>query len=349
MNVLVVEDDRKIKVEAIDDCLASLGHTSDWATNQQEANELLAANTYDLILLDLQIPSRPGGKDLPEFGKNLLKQIRERLGRDVPVILMTAQYQHCVDLMTELQEIGTDGSIAKPFATSGRTLAVVIAEVMDKHRRFRLAKTSQEQPLKPFAGGVLAFHARHIELCGEIIVRQNQKGHAWRILQSLREKSDRGNYVHIDSVRLARKIHPNLAQNTLIQAIKALRDKITAVMKEQLGYDCGAGDVIANGGHGYHLRHWIVVEQFDETGTLSGDGSPQSLPARQCAPSEAEFSERQQWVLSQLTAARQITRQDLEQQFGISERTAKRELSELCEVGIIEFDRSEQPGRYRLK
>ncbi len=310
---------------------------------------LLAANTYDLILLDLQIPSRPGGKDLPEFGKNLLKQIRERLGRDVPVILMTAQYQHCVDLMTELQEIGIDGSIAKPFATSGRTLAVVIAEVMDKHRRFRLAKAGQEQPLKPFAGGVLAFHARHIELCGEILVRQNQKGHAWRILQVLRGKNDRGNYVHIDSVRLARNIRPNLAQNTLIQAIKALRDRITAAMKEQLGYDCGAGDVIANGGHGYHLRDWIVVEQSDEMGTLAGEGTAESLPASQCAPSDVELSERQQWVLTELTAGRQITRQAVEQQFGISERTAKRELGQLCDWGMVEFDRSEQPGCYRTR
>lgn len=352
MKVLVVEDDRKIKAEAIDDCLASLGHENDWATNQKEANELLAANSYGLVLLDLQIPSRPGGKDLPEFGKNLLKQIRARMGRDVPVILMTAQHQQCVDLITELHEIGLDGSISKPFPTTGRTLAVVITEVMERHRRFRLAaKAGQEQPLTQFAGGVLAFHSRHIELCGETIVSQNRKGYPWRILHLLRERNDRGNYVRMDSVKLASKLHPNLSQNTLIQAIKALRDRITTVMEDRLRYGCGAEDVIANGGRGYHLREWIIVEQYDEVGTLAADdnGTAKSLPASQCVPSQPQLSERQQWVLTHLAAGAQITRQAVEQQFGISERTAKRELGELCDLGIIEFDRGEQPGCYRLK
>jgi DNA-binding response OmpR family regulator len=353
MKVLVVEDDRKIKVEAIDDCLASLGHENDWATNQKDANDLLAAESYGLVLLDLQIPSRPGGKDLPEFGKNLLKQIRARMGRDVPVILMTAQHQQCVDLITELHEIGLDGSISKPFPSTGRTLAVVITEVMERHRRFRLAKANQpEQPLTPFAGGVLAFHARHIELCGETIVRQNQKGYAWRILHLLRETNDRGNFIRLDSARLARQLHPNLSQNTLIQAIKALRERITAVMKDQLRYDCGAEDVLANGGRGYHLHEWIVVEQYDDVGTLAtapGDNGtvkpgPDSLPES----SPPQLSDRQQWVLTQLATGMQVTRQAIEQQFGISDRTAKRELGELVDAGLVRFDRTKSPGSYHL-
>jgi hypothetical protein len=51
----------------------------------------------------------------------------------------------------------------------------------------------------------------------------------------------------------------------------------------------------------------------------------------------------------QIEHGTQVTRQAVEQQFGISERTAKRELGELCDWGMIEFDRSEQPGSYRLK
>jgi two-component system OmpR family response regulator len=351
MKVLVVEDDRKIKAEAIDDCLASLGHENDWATNQQEANELLVANNYGLILLDLQVPSRPGGKDLPEFGKNLLKQIRARMGQDMPVILMTAQHQQCVDLITELHEIGLDGSISKPFPTTGRTLAVVITEVMERHRRFRLAAKAKEQPLTPFAGGVLAFHARHIELCGETIVRQNQKGYAWRILHLLRETNDRGNFIRLDSARLAAKLHPNLSQNTLIQAIKALRERITAVMKDQLRYACGAEDVLANGGRGYHLHEWIVVEQYDDVGALAtapgSNGTAKPLPASPSVPSQPPLSDRQQWVLTQVGAGGQITRQTVEQQFCISERTAKRELGELVDAGLLRFDRTKSPGYYQ--
>ena len=66
MKVLIVEDEPKIKTETIDDCLSSLGHVSDWAQNQQEANALLGANRYDLVLQDLQIPARSNVKASPE-------------------------------------------------------------------------------------------------------------------------------------------------------------------------------------------------------------------------------------------------------------------------------------------
>ena len=52
MNVLVIEDDRKIKAERIDDCLISLGHESDWAQNQQEANRLLVRTMRELGVTD---------------------------------------------------------------------------------------------------------------------------------------------------------------------------------------------------------------------------------------------------------------------------------------------------------
>lgn len=73
MRILVVEDDKQIKTETIDDCLASLGCASDWATNQQEANNLLAKHEYDLILLDLKIPSRPGGKGAPTCSSRFVR------------------------------------------------------------------------------------------------------------------------------------------------------------------------------------------------------------------------------------------------------------------------------------
>lgn len=43
---------------------------------------------------------------------------------------MTGQHQQCVDLMVELSELGIDGSISKPFTTTGRTLLYVIRDVL---------------------------------------------------------------------------------------------------------------------------------------------------------------------------------------------------------------------------
>jgi len=354
MKVLVVEDEPKIKTETIDDCLGSLGHVSDWAENQQDAIRLLEANDYDLVLLDLQIPSRPNGKASPEFGKNLLKQIRARKGRDgIPVILMTAQHQHCVDLLTDLQEIGIDGSISKPFPTTGRTLAAVIEEVLEKHRRFRVAArgTVTSEPLAPFPGGVLAYHPRHIELCGETIAEKSRRGYAWQILHVLRESTDRGKPVHLGSRALARKLTPEPEQNTLIRAICSLRCRIAGIVHDRLGHECGQEDVIANDEHGYHLADGIVVEVYDDSGTLlghangSGNGTSQTTNGKP----KLALNDKQRWVLARLADNGTLTRREVELEFGISDRTAKRVLGELSDVGLIEFDRTTHPGFYRLK
>jgi len=348
MRVLIVEDDPGIKTDNIDDCLASLGHESDWAKNQQEANGLVAANDYDLVLHDLQIPARPGGKDMPEFGKNSLRQIRARKGRDLPVILMTGQHQHCVDMISDLQDIGIDGSISKPFPRTGRTLAAVIEEVMAKTRQRRAVSGNGSQPreVRPFSGGVLAFHARHIDLCDEAIVQKNHKGYAWRILHLLREKNTRGRFVRMGSASLAAKLHPSLAQNTLSQSIKALRERITEVMYDRLDLDCGQFDVIDNRGKGYHLRDWIAVEVYDEAGVLVGTAQPSASDSG--GGTAGGFSERQRWILAQLAGDIKLTRRQVESHFGISPRTAKRELNGLVEAGMISYDRTEPPGHYVL-
>ncbi len=347
MKFLVVEDEPKIKTEIIDDIMVSRGDTCEWAKNQQEAAEFLAAGEFDLVLLDLQIPSRPGGRPLAEFGKNTLKQIRELKGATVPVVLMTGYHQDCVDLMADLQELGLNGSISKPFPPTGRTLNVVIDEVLDKFRRTRRPPAvGEKRQLKPFEGGVLAFYPRHIDLLGETVVGVNQKGYHWRILQLLRDKNDRGRAVRMDSTKMAAKLHPNLGQNTLSQAIKALRDRITETMRNRLDLDCGQFDVIDNRGQGYHLRDWIVVEVHDqERASVPGKSA---VPAQPVNVPSLGLSDRQQWILEQLRNGAKLTRRQIEQQFGISVRTAKRDIGELVEAGMAVFDRAASPGIYRV-
>ena len=266
MRVLVVEDDKKIKNETIDDCLASLGHASDWATNQQEASKLLATHEYDLILLDLEIPSRPGGSDLPDYGVNLLKHIRVSTQKRVPVVLMTAQHQQCVDLMAELHELGIDGSISKPFSTTGRTLLYVIREALRKSRRRSLLPVSLPivQPIRPFAGGVLVVYATRFELCGETIAELGERGYSWCILNLLKDRNAQGHFVCMSSGQLANRLHPKMSQNTAVQAVRTIRNRMIAVMRDRLSYTCGTQDVIANGGLGYHLRDWITIECRDD-------------------------------------------------------------------------------------
>jgi len=53
--------------------------------------------------------------------------------------------------------------------------------------------------------------------------------------------------------------------------------------------------------------------------------------------------------MSQLAAEAKLSRRDVEREFGISSRTAKRVLGEMSDAGLIEFDRTSHPGFHRLK
>jgi len=217
----------------------------------------------------------------------------------------------------------------------------------------RVAAKGKEQPesLTPFTGGVLAYHPRHIELCGETIAEKSRRGYAWQILQVLRESNDHGKPVHLGSRALARKLKPQPEQNTLIRAVCSLRSRIAKIVRNRLGHECGQEDVIANDEQGYHLADGIVVEVYDEDGTLmgEGDGPGQRTQKPSRAKLALRLNDKQRWVMARLASDGKLTRCEVEKQFGISGRTAKRVLGELSDAGLIEFDRTTHPGFYCLK
>lgn len=54
-------------------------------------------------------------------------------------------------------------------------------------------------------------------------------------------------------------------------------------------------------------------------------------------------------MTARLASDGKLTRRDVEREFGISDRTAKRVLEELSEAGLIAFDRTVNPGFYRFR
>lgn len=103
MRVLLVEDD-VILGEAIRDSVAAHGHGVDWAKRLDEAGLSMDTVTYDLVLLDLNLPDG--------FGLKFLKGLRGK-GSDVPVIIITAQDQ--IGVRIEGLDSGADDYLVKPF------------------------------------------------------------------------------------------------------------------------------------------------------------------------------------------------------------------------------------------
>jgi two-component system OmpR family response regulator len=106
MRILLIEDDTVLGA-AVRDQIAADGHSLDWVTRLDAAQDHLAVAGYDLILLDLMLPD---GRGIP-FLRNL------RAGGNVaPVIILTALDQ--ISDRIEGLNAGADDYLVKPFDLS---------------------------------------------------------------------------------------------------------------------------------------------------------------------------------------------------------------------------------------
>ncbi|PDT88739.1 DNA-binding response regulator [Bradyrhizobium sp. Y36] len=103
MRILVVEDTSDI-AEAVVARLEAAGHAVDWGADGSAATELLAVQTYDLIILDLNLPD--------EDGLTVLKGLRRRRVK-TPVLVITAR--SAVDERISALDLGADDYLTKPF------------------------------------------------------------------------------------------------------------------------------------------------------------------------------------------------------------------------------------------
>lgn len=103
MRLLLVEDDAMIG-EAVQDLLRAEHHAVDWARSGPEADAALAAQRYDLVLLDLGLPGRDG--------LDVLRTLRARRDR-TPVLITTAR--DAVAQRVQGLDAGADDYLLKPF------------------------------------------------------------------------------------------------------------------------------------------------------------------------------------------------------------------------------------------
>ena len=120
--ILIVEDDPAIR-ELLTITLEASGHRIVAAASAEAAEESMAHNLPDLILLDWMLPGRTG----PQFAQRLRATERTR---DVPIIMLTARTDE-QDRITGL-EIGADDYMVKPF--SPRELVARIKAVLRRRK-----------------------------------------------------------------------------------------------------------------------------------------------------------------------------------------------------------------------
>jgi two-component system OmpR family response regulator len=103
MRILVAEDDA-ILADGLVKSLRHAGYAVDWARTGQEADAALAAQSYDLAILDVGLPKMSG---LEVLGRLRTRKLR------LPVMILTAL--NGVDDRVRGLDLGADDYLSKPF------------------------------------------------------------------------------------------------------------------------------------------------------------------------------------------------------------------------------------------
>ena len=103
MRILIVEDDL-ILADGLKSSLTQSGYAVDLMTSGTDADGVLAYQTFDLVLLDLGLPTLSGFE--------VLKRLRVR-GNKTPVLILTANDD--IDNRVKGLDLGADDYLSKPF------------------------------------------------------------------------------------------------------------------------------------------------------------------------------------------------------------------------------------------
>ncbi len=106
MRILIAEDD-EVLADGLSRSLRAAGYAVDVVGNGQAADSALAAQHFDVLILDLGLPE--------VVGLEVLRRLRARNSR-IPVLILTAA--DSIEQRVKGLDLGADDYMAKPFALS---------------------------------------------------------------------------------------------------------------------------------------------------------------------------------------------------------------------------------------
>lgn len=103
MRILVVEDDADLG-DALMRRLRRDGHAVDWAQDGEVADDILSYQSYEVVVLDIELPNMNGFE--------ILRELRRR-GSKTPVLMLTARSN--IEDRVDALDVGADDYLSKPF------------------------------------------------------------------------------------------------------------------------------------------------------------------------------------------------------------------------------------------
>jgi hypothetical protein len=192
-------------------------------------------------------------------------------------------------------------------------------------------------------------------------------GQSLMLLRELCQRDRQGRFVRLSAESLAASIDALGGVGTVTGCVRAIRRNVINRLGKHYHVACRADDLIRSDEQGYYLREWITFRDASAAahkhvspgrdslalpGRSSDEGEACAADATGVVASEAgraNLNERQAWILAQLRRGLQLRRTDFEWQFKVHARTAKRDLAELNQRGLIAFVGEGRDGNYVLR
>ncbi len=121
LHILLVEDELSI-AKNISEYMEHKGHIFDFANKGKQGLELALQHHYDVVILDLNLPTMDG--------IDVCRQLREKADRHIPILMLTAR--DSIDDKVSGFLVGTDDYLTKPFSL--RELEVRCLALSRRHR-----------------------------------------------------------------------------------------------------------------------------------------------------------------------------------------------------------------------
>ncbi len=210
MRLLIVEDEKEL-LESVAEGLRLSGYAVDTATDGAEAEDLFWSETYDLIVLDINLPKIDGF--------TLLKEIREE-DKQVNVIMLTARTQ-VADRVKGL-DLGANDYLIKPFHFDEleariRSLLRRKQVVEDKIITYKNLSFDTGTKILAVNGDVIKLTAKELGIFEYLILNQGRTISAEELMEHVWDMnvSDVSNAVRVHMSALRRKIKEALGENII--------------------------------------------------------------------------------------------------------------------------------------
>ncbi len=210
MRLLIVEDEKDL-LESIAEGLRLSGYAVDTASDGAEAEDLFWSETYDLIVLDINLPKIDGF--------TLLEEIREE-DKQVNVIMLTARTQ--VEDRVKGLDLGANDYLIKPFHFDEleariRSLLRRKQVVEDKIIHYRNLSFDTATKSLTAGGEVIKLTAKERGIFEYLILNQGRYVSAEELMEHVWDMnvSDVSNAVRVHMSALRRKIKEAAGENII--------------------------------------------------------------------------------------------------------------------------------------